>query len=328
MPFEGFDFTNFWDDSAYAIRNYVSEPPTDDLIAEVERELGYELPESYIWLMRQHNGGIPANTCFPTQTPTSWAEDHVAITAIMGIGRDKRYSICGDLGSQFMIDEWSYPNIGVAICDCPSAGHDMIFLDYRECGPKGEPQVVFIDQENDYKITFLADNFESFIRGLVNDEVYDTSEEDKQADLEMVKSAPFSELLATLCANSDNPAEMEQWIRGIAEEIVQENGYFVLGYGDRSYLLFDIQFWLYTHTYPETTKEVYLKEYPRMIAFGGTFSTGGYNSNSVKDWLDKRKKQGEIINKNGCLALTEQAKQQLMEKCHIYGKAQHSDGPK
>lgn len=43
----------------------------------------------------------------------------------------------------------------------------MIFFDYRECGPQGEPKVVHVDQEMDYKITFLADNFEEFIRGLV-----------------------------------------------------------------------------------------------------------------------------------------------------------------
>ena len=46
----------------------------------------------------------------------------------------------------------------------------MIFLDYRECGPSGEPKVVHIDQEMDYEITFLADSFEEFIRGLVNED--------------------------------------------------------------------------------------------------------------------------------------------------------------
>ena len=61
-----------------------------------------------------------------------------------------------------MIDDWEYPAIGVAICDCPSAGHDMIFLDYRECSPQGEPKIVHIGQERDYKITPLADNFEEF----------------------------------------------------------------------------------------------------------------------------------------------------------------------
>ncbi len=69
-----------------------------------------------------------------------------------------------------MKDDWGYPDIGVAICDTPSAGHEMIFLDYRECGRQGEPKVVHIDQELDYEITLLADNFENFIRGLVNSE--------------------------------------------------------------------------------------------------------------------------------------------------------------
>jgi hypothetical protein len=46
----------------------------------------------------------------------------------------------------------------------------MVCLDYRKCGAKGEPQVVHVDQEADYKITFVAENFESFIRGLEDDE--------------------------------------------------------------------------------------------------------------------------------------------------------------
>ena len=117
--------------------------------------------------------GIPVNTCFPTDVPTSWAKDHVAITGIFGIERKKSYSLCGGLGSQFMIDDWGYPAIGVAICDCPSAGHDMIFLDYRECGSQGEPKIVHIDQECNYKITPLADNFEAFIRGLVNEDDFE-----------------------------------------------------------------------------------------------------------------------------------------------------------
>ena len=175
--FDGFDFTNFWEDSEYALEEYVSEPPSDEQIASVEQELGYKLPASYIWLMKQHNGGIPVNTCFPTGQLTSWADDHVAITGIFGIGRDKTYSLCGEFGSQFMIEEWEYPAIGVAICDCPSAGHDMIFLDYRACGPHGEPKVVHIDQEWDYQITPLADCFEDFIRGLVNEEVFEPEDE-------------------------------------------------------------------------------------------------------------------------------------------------------
>ena len=240
--FEGFDFTNFWEDSDYAKKEYIEAVPSDELIASVEHELGYKLPASYIWLMKQHNGGIPVNTCFPTDVPTGCAEDYVAITGIMGIGREKTYSLCGELGSQFMIDEWEYPAIGVAICDCPSAGHDMIFLDYRECGSQGEPKVVHIDQENDYKIVTLADSFEDFIRGLVNEKDFGP---DPEEELEKVKTAPFSPLLAELCQKSGAPEAVERLIRELAVRIVEDKGYFALHADENSYRLYDIQFWLY-----------------------------------------------------------------------------------
>ncbi|MFQ9529368.1 MAG: SMI1/KNR4 family protein, partial [Faecalibacterium sp.] len=220
-PFEGFDLTGFWDDSMYALKEYVSDPPSDELIASVEEELGYKLPASYIWLMKQHNGGIPVNTCYPTETPTTWAEDHVAIAGIFGIGREKSYSLCGELGSQFMIDEWEYPAIGVAICDCPSAGHDMIFLDYRACGPQGEPAVVHVDQENDYKITHLADSFEEFIRGLEHESLYDPDEdvedldEDDGADEE---EADHKGSFAGSVLLSKAEWDKEQFIRDLREE--------------------------------------------------------------------------------------------------------------
>ena len=218
-PFEGFDLTNFWDDNWYALKEYVSDPPSDELIASVEEELGYKLPAAYIWLMKQHNGGIPVNTCYPCDEPTCWAEDHVAITGIFGIGREKSCSLCGELGSQFMIDEWEYPAIGVAICDCPSAGHDMIFLDYRACGPQGEPAVVHVDQENDYKITHLADSFEEFIRGLEHESLYDPDEdaeglEDDADEEETDHKGSFAGSVLLSKAEWDK----EQLIRDLREE--------------------------------------------------------------------------------------------------------------
>jgi len=162
-----FDAQHFWEDSAYATENHTEPVPGHELIARVEADLGYRLPAFYVALMRVRNGGIPVNTCFPTTEATSWADDHIAITSISGIGYEKLYSLCGGLGSQFMIDQWEYPAIGVVVADCPSAGHDLVMLDYRACGPQGEPAVVHIDQEDDYKITWLASDFETFVRGLM-----------------------------------------------------------------------------------------------------------------------------------------------------------------
>lgn len=171
--FADFDVAQFWEQSDYADKEYVDVAPSDALIAEVEQELGYKLPASYIALMKFQNGGIPRLTNHRTKEKTSWADDHIAITGLYSIGGDKTCSLCGDFGSPFWIEEWGYPDIGVYFADCPSAGHDMVCLDYRACGPTGEPQVVQIDQECNYRIVFVAENFEAFIRGLEDDSAFD-----------------------------------------------------------------------------------------------------------------------------------------------------------
>ncbi|WP_230271922.1 SMI1/KNR4 family protein [Rhodopirellula halodulae] len=172
-PFHDFDLSDFWEPGEYADEQYVGEPFTDADVDRVERELGFKIPTSYVALMRTQNGGISRNSCYRMSEPTSWAEDHVAIEGIHGIGSEKDCSLCGVAGSKFWMEEWGYPAIGIYFGDCPSAGHDMICLDYRECGPDGEPSVVHVDQESDYRITFVAKDFETFIRGLEPEEVFD-----------------------------------------------------------------------------------------------------------------------------------------------------------
>ncbi|WP_442954391.1 SMI1/KNR4 family protein [Paenibacillus sp. MMS18-CY102] len=313
-----FDLTSFWDDSDYALQAYVSEPPTDELIASLEQELGYKLPRFYIEMMKQHNGGIPRDTCYPTAEPTSWAVDHISISGIMGIGRDKSYSLGGDLGSQFMIDIWDYPDIGVVICDCPSGGHDVVMLDYRACGREGEPAVIHVDQEDDYKITFLAENFEAFVRGLANDDAYDTSEQDKQDDLRVVATGQFSELLSELCSHVTEIGNIEGIIRTVCTKIVEEKGHFSFHNDELSMLMYDLQFWLYMKVYPNTNREEYLDAYSQMIAFGGEFSQGGYGPSWVSDWLGQRMQEGIIAENNGALFLTGQAAMELVDKLKMY----------
>ncbi|MCH5583519.1 SMI1/KNR4 family protein [Shimazuella sp. AN120528] len=166
-------FREFWDESDYYTNPI---PVSDEMIDHAQQKLGYKLPQSYIALIKTKNGGIPINTCFPTNTPTSWAEDHIEIENIRGIGGD--YGIDSE---QTRGDaELGYPvEIGFIICDCPSAGHDAIMLDYSLCGKEGEPRVIHVDVEisDDPIITILADNFETFIKGLVNGEKYNDEEE-------------------------------------------------------------------------------------------------------------------------------------------------------
>jgi len=168
-----FDFSDFWEQSDYAREKYVDETPKPELISEVEEKLGYKLPKGYIQLAQSQNGGIPKNTNHRMSEPTSWSNDHIAITGIYSISNQKHYALCGKwCSSQFWETEWGYPAIGIYFADCPSAGHDMIALDYRECGPNGEPKVVHVDQESNYKITLIAENFAQFVRGLESDDTF------------------------------------------------------------------------------------------------------------------------------------------------------------
>jgi len=316
--FKDFDFSDFWHDSEYSLKEYVEEKPSDELIKSVEDELGYKLPASYIELMKLHNGGIPKNDCYPVTEFTSWAENHVAITGIMGIGRNKTYSLCSNLGSQFMIDEWGYPNTGVFICHCPSAGHDMIFLDYSNCGKEGQPEVVHIDQESDYKKTFLAKDFETFIRSLVSSDLYDTSEQDLLDTLETLKTGRFSDILQEYF-QKDTTINFDKVLRNLFTELTTEKGYFSLHADDLSYLAYDIQFYLLSINKSIKTKDEFKKKYPAMVATGNNqISTGGY-ANFFEDWFDNRIKSKQITKKLfGGLKFTENFKKQLIDRIKKY----------
>ena len=304
--FKDFDLTNFWDDSQYALKEYVDKTPSDADIAKIELELGYKLPASYLYLMKMHNGGIPVNTCFPTAEPTSWAEDHVAVTGIFNIGFEKAYSLGGNLGSRFMIEDWGYPDIGVYFADCPSAGHDMILLDYRKCGKNGEPEVVHVDQEDDYKITFLAKDFESFIKGLVHEESYDTSLLDYQDDLDMIQQAAFTPLLQSLCDAHQLHPNIANIIRKISLAILEEKNFFALHADPQSYLLYDLQFMLYTQQHNVVAMKDYLEVYPRMMSLEGDFSTGGYSPAFVQDWAKEKTKLQQVKQSKQGLRFTDE----------------------
>jgi hypothetical protein len=163
------DMHGFWTESDY----FTGPSLTDDMVHRAEELLGYKLPKSYLRLLRTRNGGSPARDCFPTSTPTSWAENHIALSGIRGIGGEWGIDSPRS-GTIPMIQEWGYPSIGIIVGECPSAGHDVVMLDYSTCGPSGEPRVVHVETDGSLvRITFLAGDFDAFIGGLVDGLRYD-----------------------------------------------------------------------------------------------------------------------------------------------------------
>jgi len=159
----------FFEEGGY----YTGPPVTDAAIRAAENALGYRLPTPYVALIHERNGGTPRHRCFPTAFASSWAPDHIAVSGILGVGAHQR-GIDAELGSQYMIEEWEYPDIGVVICDTPSAGHDTVMLDYSACGPAGEPSVAYIDEDRVPRQ--LAPTFAGFLQGLVPCENFSADE--------------------------------------------------------------------------------------------------------------------------------------------------------
>ena len=167
--FPEIDLSEFWDDDELALTEYVDDAPDDLLIASIETELGYKLPDSYIALMKEHNGGVPYATCFALPAEEDADEqEYIEITGFLSIGRKKMNSLCGAAGNKLFKEAWHYPDYGVYICDCPSAGFDLILLDYRYCGPEGEPSVTYVNME-DNSVIPLAPDFPTFLQNLTEE---------------------------------------------------------------------------------------------------------------------------------------------------------------
>jgi hypothetical protein len=117
-------------------------------------------------LIRERNGGVLRDTCYPTDFRTSWAADHFQVDVILGIGFENGI----DAESAYLIEEWEYPPVGVVLGMTPSAGHDTVMLDYATAGPDAEPAVVYVgDDRVPHRV---AGSFGQFLAGLVPEDTY------------------------------------------------------------------------------------------------------------------------------------------------------------
>lgn len=141
------------------VEYYKLEPFTDDMVKKAEEKLKIKLPQSYINILKEQNGGYIKFDSYPTEVPTSWSDNHINVDHILGIGEEK-----GILESEYLIEEWGLPNNIVLIS---GSGHSWIALDYRNT--REEPPIIYIDVESE-QIIELAPDFDSFLNGLYIDE--------------------------------------------------------------------------------------------------------------------------------------------------------------
>jgi hypothetical protein len=150
---------------------YRGPPLTDAAIDAAEAALGRRLPATYVQLLRVQNGGSLVKRCVATPYATSWAPDHIEVTALFGIGGER--GIDTEFGSDYLVREWGYPPVGVVIADMPSGGHDAVMLDYSD-ERSDEPAVVYVDEDRVPRP--LADTFGEFLAVLRDCDEFDVPE--------------------------------------------------------------------------------------------------------------------------------------------------------
>ncbi len=165
-PFDNFDYEAFWGFS------FELDAIEEGMVEKVEKELGYKLPASYIKFMNVQNGGLPAQSIIYADVFLEFREKYLEIQHVMPIsdkddGEDQEDSIVA--ATKFLVDERGFPPIGIAICTTIMLQDMGIFLDYSECGNDGEPKVSHVNKVENYKKTVLAENFEEFIRNLLDE---------------------------------------------------------------------------------------------------------------------------------------------------------------
>ncbi|MFI6170414.1 SMI1/KNR4 family protein [Nocardia sp. NPDC051052] len=69
----------------------------------------------------------------------------------------------------YLVREWGLP-APIVLLD--GDGHYWVGLDYRECGPAGEPSVAVFDTDRESSVILAAD-FETFLRGLTAAEPFE-----------------------------------------------------------------------------------------------------------------------------------------------------------
>jgi len=116
-------------------------PLSDARLARFHDQVGLRLPAALIDALRGCNGGRLRRLHLPAVRPTPRFRGGLRLHGLAGVGYDE-----GLDWSPALIDEWGFPAPTLVLCH---GGPWAALLDYRRCGPDGDPPVVFCDTDHE-----------------------------------------------------------------------------------------------------------------------------------------------------------------------------------
>ena len=127
-----------------------------DAVRRFESRYGISLPRSYIDLLSVVNGGT-----FVSTVEINCDDYIVEAEGIKGVGGSWGID-SEELGSEYLIQEWGYPDIGIVIGIMISGGSDAIMLNYNS---PSEPSVSYVSDDGEvYELARTFDKFQERIR--------------------------------------------------------------------------------------------------------------------------------------------------------------------
>ncbi|MBS0196197.1 MAG: SMI1/KNR4 family protein [Planctomycetes bacterium] len=141
-------------------------PATETEIAAAESALGVTLPPAYKAVLLVRNGGSLLRSIFSLKVAPpkqSHARKKYQVSSLAGVGTGAGENIVEmrELAGR----EWDVPAMLLPLC---GDGHWWCCLDYRVCGPHGEPSIAHYETAEDGRdVDFLiAESFHTLIKGL------------------------------------------------------------------------------------------------------------------------------------------------------------------
>lgn len=134
--------------------NEIITPLNIEYVSSIECKYGIKLPESYVNLLKEQNGGYITRSIIPEYI------NDITVTRLSGI-KGNNDDVLEE--SDYYINEWDLPKNILLLA---GQGHWWICLDYRDINDNDEPRVSYIDSEMKRDLV-IADSFEEFIKILV-----------------------------------------------------------------------------------------------------------------------------------------------------------------
>lgn len=155
----------WWQDEKIVNNEKLDNIITPELIEAVQKELGHKLPNSYLELLKDQNGGrlIKRHYYLPKYHNSMVFE----IDSILGIGTDSKKGIVVE--NYYNLNYINKQN--VVIFGRGVHGHTYYLFDYNDLSADNEPKIIYYDEEKEQEIN-LASNFKEFIDNLkIHEEV-------------------------------------------------------------------------------------------------------------------------------------------------------------